>query len=253
MSLQLAQPCGDGCFSGVKHTGTPVGAIVALGGIDTYLSEPPTASHDHSTTKNIILFLADIWSPLFINNKLLQDSFAASGFTVLGPDYFFGDAITKHEDPGFDKATWMANARTKALAAFPAWLEAVKEKYGTVGVHYHAVGYCFGAPFALDLGRTGFVAAVAIAHPTYVNEDHLEQLKAPVLLSCAETDHTFPRDARRRAEDILVEKKHAYHLQVFSGVAHGFAVRANLDVENERWAKEESARSVIGWFERFSK
>jgi dienelactone hydrolase len=49
-----------------------------------------------------------------------------------------------------------------------------------------------------------------------------------------EIDHTFPVDARRRAEDILVEKKHTYHFQVFSGVSHGFAIRGNPEVENER-------------------
>ena len=48
-----------------------------------------------------------------------------------------------------------------------------------------------------------------------------------------EIDPTFPLDKRRRAEDILVQKKAIYHFQVFSGVSHGFAVRGNPEVENE--------------------
>ena len=84
-----------------------------------------------------------------------------------------------------------------------------------------------------------------------------------------EDDFTFPLEARRRAEDILVANKTGYFIQVFSGVAHGFAIRGNMDVPDERaffslhgwfwrlmehvgWAKEESARGIKEWFLRFS-
>ena len=84
---------------------------------------------------------------------------------------------------------------------------------------------------------------------------------------------TFPLSSRRRAEDILVHTKSSYYFQVFSGVAHGFAVRGNPEVPDERgclfislrrgrfggtdgrglgWAKEESARGIKDWFLRFS-
>ncbi|KAG6848729.1 hypothetical protein H0H93_014564 [Arthromyces matolae] len=77
------------------------------------------------------------------------------------------------------------------------------------------------------------------------------QLIEPLLLVCAETDKSFPLESRRRAEDILAEAKAIYHISVFSGVSHGFATRCNLEIENERWAKEEAARQIIGWFTRF--
>ena len=91
-----------------------------------------------------------------------------------------------------------------------------------------------------------------------------------------EEDLTFPLEARRRAEDILVRNKSSYFFQVFSGVKHGFAVRCDLNVPHERaslscvlasgvwfgmladwvrwigWAKEESARGIKEWFVRFS-
>ena len=44
----------------------------------------------------------------------------------------------------------------------------------------------------------------------------------------------FPLTSRRRAEDILFAEKASYHIQVFSGVEHGFAVRGNPEVENDR-------------------
>jgi hypothetical protein len=89
----------------------------------------------------------------------------------------------------------------------------------------------------------------------------------------SEDDFLFPLTSRRRAEDILFAKKASYHIQVFSGVEHGFAVRGNPEVENERtyhdfylcldllnrlkyslvgWAMEESARGIVNWFNRFT-
>ena len=49
-----------------------------------------------------------------------------------------------------------------------------------------------------------------------------------------ETDKSFPKESRRRAEDILEEIKATYHVQIFSGVAHGFGTRGDPEVENSR-------------------
>ena len=51
---------------------------------------------------------------------------------------------------------------------------------------------------------------------------------------CVETDQTFPKESRRRAEDILEEVKATYHVQIFSGVTHGFGTRGDPNVENSR-------------------
>jgi len=143
MSPTLASAPAGCCFSGVKHTGTPIGRIEDLGGMQTYISEPPSSA----ATQKVILFLADVWGPLFVNNQLLQDYFASCGasffdcswnesemvevgYLVLGPDYFFGDAIPNHE-PGRDRQAWIMGSRKPAIDAFPAWLDAVKVKYGT--------------------------------------------------------------------------------------------------------------------------
>jgi dienelactone hydrolase len=171
---------------------------------------------------------------------------------VLGLDYFFGDPISNHSgDDKFDLQAWLKIYREKAAEATPKWIKAVQEIYGDDAI-YTAVGYCFGAPFVMDIAATDQVVASAFAHPAFLEEDHFRSIKKPLLLSCAETDMTFPTDKRHRAEDILAEVKATYHVQVFSGVVHGWALRADLTDENARWAKEESARSIIEWFKRFS-
>jgi len=246
----LAGPPGNCCVQGVKHFGEPRGESITIAGIQTYISKPPAKKSPQD--KKIILYLADVYGPFYINAQLLQDYYASHGFTVLGIDYFFGDPVHLHTDkPGFDRAAWLAKSKQQAKECFPKWIKGVREIYGT-DVKYSAVGYCFGGPFALELATTDDVVAAAFAHPAYLNDDHFKNITKPLLLSCAETDTTFPKESRRRAEDILEEIKATYHVQIFSGVSHGFGTRGDPEVENSRWAKEKSAQGIIEWFLRFS-
>ena len=149
MSTTLAGPPTSCCWTGInlKHTGTPKGRVEPLGGLDTYIAEPPSAAA--GSHKKVLLFLADIWGPLFINNKLLQDYFASSGasrlsslgnvwrvltwgwlgFTVVGPDYFFGVSVQDLPED-YDKLAFAYESLAKAVEAFPKWFDAVKAKYG---------------------------------------------------------------------------------------------------------------------------
>ncbi|KAG6890847.1 hypothetical protein C0992_012486 [Termitomyces sp. T32_za158] len=245
----LAGPPGDCCFKALKHTGTPAGKSIEIAGVPTYISEPPTRVADGP--KKIILYLSDVFGPFFLNNQLIQDYFAEHGFLVLGIDYFFGDGFGFHlDEEDFDRMAWIESAKQKSHEVYPKWLETVRKTYGAEA-QYFAVGYCFGAPFTLDLAATDKVAATAFAHPAFLDEDHFKKMTKPLLLLCAgeknDLDHLS-----KRAEDLMVEAKATYHISVFSGVSHGFAVRCNLEVENERWAKEQAARQIVEWFMRFS-
>ncbi|PPQ79650.1 hypothetical protein CVT24_010246 [Panaeolus cyanescens] len=246
----LAGSIGECCIKGVKHTGDPVGRTETIAGVETYVSDPPTS---YSGPKRVVLYFADVHGPFLINAKLLQDYFASRGFHAVGLDYFFGDPIQNHDgEEGWDVMVWVNKARKVADEVVPRWIDAVREKYGA-DADYSAVGYCFGAPYVMDILNTDKVVAGAFAHPAFLNEDHFRNIKKPLLLSCSEVDMTFPTEERRRAEDILAEIKATYHVQIFSGVVHGFATRGDPEIENTRWAKEESARSIIEWFIRFSK
>lgn len=57
----------------------------------------------------------------------------------------------------------------------------------------------------------------------------------PLLLSCAENDHAFNAEARTKAFEILQREQKRYHVQLFQGVGHGFAVKG--DPENPYQSK----------------
>ncbi|KAF7972742.1 hypothetical protein HWV62_17098 [Athelia sp. TMB] len=249
-SLTLATAPGDCCVAGFKHKGTPGGRTVEIAGVKTYVVEP---KHPISGPKKVIFWFADVYGPLYLNNQLVQDYFGTQGFTVLGPDYFFGDPVQNHDDEeGFDRQAWIAKSRRQADACVPGWLEATREKYGTAEIKYAAVGYCFGAPYTLDLAAGDTIVAAAFAHPSFLEASHFEKLNKPLLLSCAEDDPVFTLESRRNAEDILRKNKAQYHFQVFSGVSHGFATKGDPNDPNVTWAHEDSARGIASWFKRFN-
>ncbi|KXN92792.1 Protein AIM2 [Leucoagaricus sp. SymC.cos] len=228
-SKPISGPHSDLCFTGVKHTGGAAGKTTELGGIATNVAELKSGE-----AKGIILYFSDVHGPFYINNQLIQDYYAENGFLVLGVDYFFGDPIHNHPEPDFDRETWIETARSRAA------------KYTTIG-------YCFGATYAVDLASTDEVVAAGFAHPGPLTEDQFRNVKKPFLILAAETDRTFPQESRSRAEAILTEIGATYHLRLFSGVSHGFAVRGDPEIENSRWAKEEAAATVVSFFSRFTK
>ncbi|KAF8119371.1 hypothetical protein EV363DRAFT_1512861 [Boletus edulis] len=187
----------------------PEGQVEFLGGLSTYISEPSggpvsgthkkvllevtcaagkdlsvvqreraeaTACRGETKSTMFLLFLSHIFVPVFIKNKLLQDYFTACGFIVPGPDYFFGTyAQDLLEDQ--DKTAWAYEALSKALEAFPNWLDAVKAKYGTETTKCIAVGYCFGASFVLDLAAEESIAAGAVVRAAFLKEHRFERMK----------------------------------------------------------------------------
>lgn len=246
----LAGLPGDCCIkTKFKHTGPGAGKIITIAGIQTYISEPK----ETKGPKKIIFFLSDVFGPFLPHNEYIQDYFAQQGYTVLGPDYFFGDYMQNHTEPDFlgRRDAWFAQLLKKARAAMPEWLNTIREMYGPHAL-YCSAGYCFGASFTLDQAAKDGIVAAAIAHPSFLNEDHFKNITKPVFLSLAESDLMFPLSSRRRAEDILFANKATYHVQLFSGVEHGFAVRGDPEIENDRWAMEESARGIVNWLNRFT-
>ena len=80
MSNIIADAPGEHCFTGVQHEGTATGTEQTIGGVNTYVAKPSSGGLNGKYEK-IILFFADVYGPLFNNNKLLQDFFATQGMS----------------------------------------------------------------------------------------------------------------------------------------------------------------------------
>jgi hypothetical protein len=75
----LAGPPAECCVQGVKHFGEPRGETITIAGIQTYISKPLVKASSQDSSKKIILYLADVFGPFYVNAQLLQDYYASHG------------------------------------------------------------------------------------------------------------------------------------------------------------------------------
>ncbi|KAI0975709.1 alpha/beta-hydrolase [Xylaria arbuscula] len=248
----LAKPSGSCCLEGTIHKGEARGRWDVVEGVDTYIATPSK----ENANGHVLLYFPDVWG-LFLNGLLIMDAFADAGYLTLGLDYFRGDPVWKHRkdrhdkttDPSFDYEAWKKKHIEFANEAVPRWVTTVVAQYGKANSKIACIGYCFGAPYVCSELAKGTVSAGAFAHPAFLKEHHFRDIKKPLFLSCAETDHTFDVPSRRRALDILQEEKKIYHYQLFSGVEHGFALRGDPNDPYQRWVKEQSLAAIVNWFD----
>ncbi|KAF3402485.1 hypothetical protein DPV78_004272 [Talaromyces pinophilus] len=239
------------CLKGDIHSGQPTGNIIQIGGVDTYVATP----HPKVANGNVLLFFPDAFG-LHINSNLMMDAYAACGYLTLGVDYFLGDAVTKYttsplNDPKFDMAAWSAKHLQPSEEVARDWVKNVKANYGNDGkAKFGCVGYCWGARIVLQqLSDDGICLAGAIAHPSFINESHVQKSKAPVAFSVPATDKLFPTESRTRVIEICTEKQQRFNMQIFSHVGHGFASRTRLTDPYELWAKEQHFKGFIEWLD----
>lgn len=66
-----------------------------------------------------------------------------------------------------------------------------------------------------------------------------------------ETDSIFPIAKRHESEEILAKTGQPYQINLFSGVEHGFAVRADISKPIIRFAKEAAFTQAVAWFNQY--
>ncbi|KAG1879687.1 hypothetical protein C8R48DRAFT_801540 [Suillus tomentosus] len=134
-------------------------------------------------------------------------------YHVLDFDNFFEEPIHDCMDrPDFDRPAWIERAFSNAITHACPWADAVVKKYGML-----FLGLCFGGPQVFNLAKEGSLIIYVIAHPATLSEDLMEIDEFPMLFSCAETNHTFPKETRRKVENGLAEHKKTYHFHISSG------------------------------------
>lgn len=234
-----------------ENRGTSLGKMLKIGPHDAYLASPTT----NPRTGNGILYLPDVMG-IWDNSKLLADEFAAKGYTTLVIDLFNGDAIEVNEFPGVDLQDWLKNGRNgrggHGIANVdPVVEQAIKYMKNELGIQrLGAVGYCFGAKYVVRHYRNGIDVGF-VGHPSLVEEDELAAITGPLSIAAAETDSIFPAEKRHKSEDILKETGVVYQVNLFSGVSHGFAVRCDLTVKRQRFAKEQAFVQAVAFFDNW--
>lgn len=232
------------CTQGFKHEGTPCGALTELNGIETYVVGKEST--------NIILFLTDIWGHKSVNSQLLADQFAQSGFLVIMPDLFFGDPLPPNpykDGPELINAWRPKHTAEITRPIVDKVMSAIEALYQPQ--YIAAVGYCFGAKFAVQLLDDNKIQAASICHPSAITLDEIKAIKGPLMICAAETDKVLTPESRKATEEALKEIKARYFITLASGTTHGFASHGDIKDPVVKFAKERAFFDTVNWFNEF--
>ncbi|KAJ5303537.1 hypothetical protein N7476_010336 [Penicillium atrosanguineum] len=234
------------CASGFKHEGNPVGEIKDFDGVNTYITYPKDKSADKA-----ILFLTDIFG-IFPNAQLLADEFASNGYLTVIPDLFQGDQISvaAMESGKADLPAWFPNHQPANVD--PIVEKTIKYMRETLGVKkIGAVGYCFGGKYVARYLKPGQIDVGYSAHPSFITHEELGAIQGPFSIAAAEVDSIFTTQLRHESEETLIKAAQPWQINLFSGVTHGFGVRADLKDPKQKWAKEQAFVQAVTWFNQY--
>lgn len=241
-----SNPPGPCCATGFKHEGNPVGEIKNVNGIDTYVVYPK----DKNTEKAVII-LSDIFG-IYVNAQLIADEFAANGYLCVLPDLFQGDAIS-HSDMESGKAdlqAWFPSHQpTHVDPVVEATIKYVREELGAKRVA--GAGYCFGAKYVCRHMKDGKLDVGYNAHPSFVTHEELGAITGPLSIAASEIDSIFTTQLRHESEETLKKTGQPWQINLFSGVSHGFTIRADLSNKHFKFAKEQAFCQAVNWFRQY--
>ncbi|KIW23500.1 uncharacterized protein PV07_11693 [Cladophialophora immunda] len=243
------------CYRGFKHEGEATGQIEQWKDFEVYVKYP-----ENKSTDKAILFLTDVIGHRSINSQLMVDQLAANGYFVVMPDLFYGDAIELNKIGELDIPKWFAGGYSaKGIGHGPSTVDPIVETcLSEMRAKYHckkigAMGYCFGAKYVVRYLRPdqAQIDVGYAAHPSLIEKDELQGIKGPFAIAAAENDHVFPPEKRHESEEILKSLGLPYQINLYGGVAHGFAVRGDLKDRTQLYAKEASFLQALQWFEEY--
>ncbi|RDA86898.1 hypothetical protein CP532_1841 [Ophiocordyceps camponoti-leonardi (nom. inval.)] len=247
-----SHPPGSCCAIGTLYEGSPSGQTTKVDGrIDAYLAKAP---EDKARKGCGILYLPDVIG-IWQNSKLMADTFAASGYTTLLIDLFNGDPVPLNRTTDFDFPGWLQHGsdgkNPHTAEVVDPIVEAGIKAMRDMGIkRIAAVGYCFGAKYVVRHYKNGIECGF-VAHPSFVEEEELAAIGGPLSIAAAETDFIFPVEKRHKSEEILLKTKQPYQVNLYSGVEHGFAVRGEVEVKVQKFAREQALRQALTWFDEF--
>ncbi|KAG8862733.1 hypothetical protein FRB96_000743 [Tulasnella sp. 330] len=269
--------CPD-CVKGRRLPGDPTGEVVQVDHLSTYFRSASASSETAKPTeKKAIVLLYDIFGFQLDNIKIVADELSKNlGIDVFAPDYFLGKPPMTFEEfgphllssrPGQVRTwsetfsfVWTLIKNSPSLLSLvtslrPAvinprieeFLKGLRAQgYTRIGV----VGYCIGGIAAFHIATTDLATSCVIAHPGPVATEAAKGFKVPSSWVMAEEDHYFPPTKRNEVEAILRAKEPGLTCEFVDhpGTCHGFAIRPDVTLPDQKAAFENSLDQISAWF-----
>ncbi|KAI8574569.1 hypothetical protein RHMOL_Rhmol01G0364900 [Rhododendron molle] len=191
------------------------GSVLELGGLKAYATGP-------SDSKLAILLISDVFGYEAPNLRKLAEKVAAAGFYVVVPDFFYGDPYSP----------------SNSEKPLPVWIQS----HGTV------------SKVVVELGKSDYIQAAVLLHPSLVTVDDIKELKAPIAILGAEVDRISPPELLKKFEEVLSSRAELNgYVKIFPGTSHGWTVRYNIEDETAVKHAEEAHQNMLDWFVEYVK
>ncbi|PSR78958.1 dienelactone hydrolase family-domain-containing protein [Coniella lustricola] len=235
----------------VANDGTSVGTEVVVDGVTLYITMPPPHA---AVTNTAVLYLTDVFGINLTENRLLADSFARAGFVTVAPDLFNGQpAPSDLNDPTFNTTAFLAaHGPDVTDPVINTAIEFINNNLNTTKLA--VTGYCFGGRYSFrftDPARSLKADVAFAAHPSAWEDEEVSAIGAPTAVAAADGDSLMPPSLRAELEALLLNISSPYQLSLYSGVEHGFGVRANVSDPVQKFAKETAFLQAVRWFTSF--
>lgn len=184
---------------------------------------------------------------------MIADEYAAKGYYVVVPDLFHDDPVKLNPPAGWDLAKdWLPqHSIPQTQPVVDKIVEGVRAKYNPK--FSVAIGFCFGAKYAIRLLGTGYIQAVSVFHPSLVELDEVKAIKGNLLITAPDDDYIYTTELRHATEVVLKElgstKGIKYRQNVLHSIGHGFAIRGDISDPWIKYSKEKAFRDTIEWFD----
>lgn len=268
----MSNQMGDCCVSGHIHSGTPKGTVETIGGCKTYVAKASSGSKAQT-----VIFITDIFGYELPNVRLLADEYADNGFYVLIPDLFDGDSIPYdinllkavaplRSDP--EVSDQVKKERGSAVEAnlYPwigrhgedvskpiieKFIAAVRADSGVSKIG--SVGFCWGGHYTILLSSSNdypHLDAGVANHPSMLKvPDEITLVNKPVLVQVGDSDGQMPIEQVKETQKLFAGKKDA-EVIVYPGAVHGFTIRGDLNIEEEKEQKTSATEKAIKFLQK---
>lgn len=274
--------CTD-CFKGFLRTDKqPTGTEATIYGLPTYVSHPPT----DSLAKGIIVFVPDAYGWEFINNRLLCDTYAASGFRVYLPDFMEGVSSPVYLLPILDRLTSMSSFRDWIYKPYDIfwfvyglvpffWRNMPNTSHPRVtkflerirtaptvedkGLKVGVAGFCWGGKHVIMLthkDEAHLIDSVFTAHPSALNlPSDIDNVHKSVSVAVGSKDNWLSPEQVVQVQKTLRKLENEVdgmrsEVVVYPGASHGFSVRIDFRNAEQLEQSQQAERQAIQWFER---
>jgi len=199
-------------------------------------------------SKAAVVLISDVYGFEAPNLRNIADKVASSGYFVVVPDFLHGDPFVPGDTDRPIQVWIKEHGPDKGFEEAKPVIAALKEQgVSVVG----AAGYCWGAKVVAELAKANEIQAAVMSHPSFVTVDDIKEVKCPISILGAETDHLSPPELVKQFEQVLSSNSGiGSFVKIFPGVSHGWTVRYDSNDAVAVKNAEEALADMTDWFNK---